>query len=275
VADQRKLTLRRGATCRDCQLGLPTGAEAFYRRSDQSVACRSCVRKAEPADPGVAGASAQAEYERRRAKREAKLRAARAHGSAPGGAVDDAPASERSWQLGAEGERRVASELEEGLAGTPARFLHDRRIPGSRANLDHLVIAPRGVFVIDAKRYSGRIERRVDEGPLGPRQHLFIAGRDKTALIDGALKQRDLVADALAALSTETVAVHPMLCFVDGEFPWLGAPVVRGVPALWPKSAVLQIKQPGDLTAGQIERVVRQLSTHFPASAGHTNASAA
>ncbi|MEO6532232.1 MAG: nuclease-related domain-containing protein [Pseudolysinimonas sp.] len=34
------------------------------------------------------------------------------------------------------------------------RCLRDRRIPGSKANIDHVVRAPRGVFVIDAKRYG-------------------------------------------------------------------------------------------------------------------------
>src|SRR4029453_4938818 len=34
---------------------------------------------------------------------------------------------------------------------------HDLRVPGSKANLDHVVIAPPGVFVIDAKHYAGRL----------------------------------------------------------------------------------------------------------------------
>jgi len=31
--------------------------------------------------------------------------------------------------------------------------LHDRAIPGSRANIDHIGIGPTGVWVIDTKRY--------------------------------------------------------------------------------------------------------------------------
>jgi Nuclease-related domain len=34
--------------------------------------------------------------------------------------------------------------------------LHDRRVSGTRANIDHFVIGPAGVFVIDAKRHQGR-----------------------------------------------------------------------------------------------------------------------
>ncbi len=44
---------------------------------------------------------------------------------------------------------------EEGLG-----VLHDRRIPGSKANIDHIVVGPAGVFAIDTKRYTGKIERR-------------------------------------------------------------------------------------------------------------------
>jgi hypothetical protein len=34
---------------------------------------------------------------------------------------------------------------------------HDLRVPGSKAHIDHIVIGPPGVFVIDAKNYRGRI----------------------------------------------------------------------------------------------------------------------
>ena len=38
--------------------------------------------------------------------------------------------------------------------------LHDRRVPGTRGNIDHIVVGPAGVFVIDAKNYQGKIEVR-------------------------------------------------------------------------------------------------------------------
>jgi hypothetical protein len=36
--------------------------------------------------------------------------------------------------------------------------LHDLAVPGSRANIDHMVIGPGGVFVIDSKQYRGRLQ---------------------------------------------------------------------------------------------------------------------
>ena len=44
---------------------------------------------------------------------------------------------------------------DEGLA-----VLHDRRIPYSKANIDHLIVAPWGVFIVDAKNYKGKVETR-------------------------------------------------------------------------------------------------------------------
>jgi hypothetical protein len=63
----------------------------------------------------------------------------------------------RVWRRGAAGERRTAR-----LLGPLERqgwvVLHDLAVPGSRANLDHLVIGPGGVFVIDSKQYRGRLQ---------------------------------------------------------------------------------------------------------------------
>jgi Nuclease-related domain len=36
--------------------------------------------------------------------------------------------------------------------------LHDLAVAGSRASIDHLVIGPGGVFVIDSKLYTGRLQ---------------------------------------------------------------------------------------------------------------------
>jgi hypothetical protein len=38
--------------------------------------------------------------------------------------------------------------------------LHDRAIPGTRSNIDHIAVVPSGVWVIDTKQYRGRVQRR-------------------------------------------------------------------------------------------------------------------
>jgi hypothetical protein len=69
-----------------------------------------------------------------------------------------------SWQVGAAGERRTAKMLG-GLPGWVV--LHDRAIPGSRANLDHLMIGPAGVIYADTKNWgSKKSQLRVQGGEL-------------------------------------------------------------------------------------------------------------
>ena len=62
-----------------------------------------------------------------------------------------------AWRQGAAGERRTARLLDP-LERHGWAVLHDLAIPRSRANLDHLVIGPGGVFVIDSKQYRGRLQ---------------------------------------------------------------------------------------------------------------------
>jgi Nuclease-related domain len=62
----------------------------------------------------------------------------------------------RAWQRGAAGERHVARLLEP-LVQHGWGVEHDLRVPGSKANIDHVVIGPPGIFVIDAKHYRGRL----------------------------------------------------------------------------------------------------------------------
>ncbi|MFC3807858.1 nuclease-related domain-containing protein [Terrabacter sp. MAHUQ-38] len=64
-------------------------------------------------------------------------------------------AQARAWDAGAEGERRVAAAL----AHLPDGWvvLHDRLLrPGrSGVNLDHVVVGPAGIFLVDAKNWAG------------------------------------------------------------------------------------------------------------------------
>ncbi|NMC58653.1 MAG: NERD domain-containing protein, partial [Candidatus Methanofastidiosa archaeon] len=59
----------------------------------------------------------------------------------------------RSWIKGDEGEKLVSLYLED-LPGGYFVF-NDVKIPGGKGNIDHLVIGPTGIFVIETKNYSG------------------------------------------------------------------------------------------------------------------------
>ena len=67
----------------------------------------------------------------------------------------------RAWQRGAHGERRTARLLDR-LTRDGYVVVHDLAVPGSPANIDHLVIGPSGVFVIDSKQWTGSIHQGID-----------------------------------------------------------------------------------------------------------------
>jgi hypothetical protein len=150
------------------------------------------------------------------------------------------------------GQAKLARTLERGTARRGVVFLHDRQMPGSGGNIDHVAIGPPGVTVIDAKRYRGRIavERRTE--------HLVVAGRDCTGLIDGVVAQADAVRSTLADGPHSNVPVRAVLCFVDGDWPWSGLFEVRGVPVLGPRAAA-KLCAAGALPAAAVTEIADAL----------------
>jgi nuclease-like protein len=67
----------------------------------------------------------------------------------------------RTWQRGAHGERHAARLLDR-LTRDGYVVFHDLAVSGSPANVDHLVIGPTGVFVIDSKQWTGSVHQGVD-----------------------------------------------------------------------------------------------------------------
>jgi hypothetical protein len=197
----------------------------------RSITCVNCVPlDSSPADPdepptaaevapapsqvGQAGGSALREYERRHQRREARIdeRWGRLAGLVKF-LVDDAQ-STRAWATGSQGERRLAESLRSRV-GDRAVLLHDRKVPRTRGNIDHLAIAASGVWVIDAKTYRGRVERRDKGGWFRTDLRLYVNGRDRTRLVGGLGWQVDAVG---RALSGSDVPVHAALCFIDADW---------------------------------------------------------
>ena len=67
---------------------------------------------------------------------------------------DDPPEYIARWKRGADGERRTEKALRSLTAVTWNAF-HDRQ--GKRGNLDHVVVGPGGVFLLDSKNLSGTV----------------------------------------------------------------------------------------------------------------------
>jgi hypothetical protein len=121
-----------------------------------------------------------------------------------------------AWRRGAAGERRTARLLDP-LQRHGWAVLHDLALPGSRANLDHLVIGPGGVFVVDSKQYRGRLQL----DPTGRLWH----GRYPLA---PTLRAVSFEADQAAQILADPQVMVPIVAVHGAQVPW-GMVVIDGV----------------------------------------------
>ena len=115
---------------------------------------------------------------------------------------------ERGFDKGADGERRLGERLTlEAARDGRATVLHDLTVGRGPGNIDHVVVGPSGVTIIDCKAWSGRVT--ISKGTLwqgrGPR----------TDVVDGVEGQVRRVYAVLVAAGRDDVPVRGVLCFVD------------------------------------------------------------
>lgn len=271
-------------TCARCGITLRKGTPAAWDRASRTIHCIECPPAADvsvpPADapavspeaptpapapitidPGIAGRSARVEHDRREAKRQQAITDRWGTGFVAKvvRALSDEPQSTRAWAIGAAGEEKLAAEL----AKVPSiRMLHDRRVPGTRGNIDHIVVAPAGVFVIDAKNHEGSLAI-VDRGGFFHTDYrLTIGRRDCSALADGMTWQVDAVRAALPDGAPPVIAV---LCFLRVEWPLFRAPDgFRGVLLEGPRSVRRLMTRASLLDEAQIDALAAHLAARFP-----------
>ena len=189
-----------------CGTALAKGTEALHDPATKTVRCLACPipgtsSTEPPIDHGIAGGSARLKYVRLVTKREAKVKGR--FGNRLGGvilALTDEPQSTRAWAQGARGEEELAESLAE-VSGVAV--LHDRRVPGTPGNIDHLVVAPAGVFVVDAKRYEGLIGIRDRGGLFRTDLRLYVGRRDCSQLAEDMGWQVAAVERALGSAGLE------------------------------------------------------------------------
>jgi hypothetical protein len=120
-----------------------------------------------------------------------------------------------AWARGAAGERMTAECLAP-LGRRGFVFLHDRARRGRGGNIDHVVIGPPGVFVVETKYLAGVVR-------VGWR--LRLDGRRLDGVIDQAWSEAAAVEEALG------VEVMPLLCIHGARIRrhWWRLPLVEGV----------------------------------------------
>jgi hypothetical protein len=161
-----------------------------------------------------------------------------------------------AWRRGASGERRTARLLDP-LERHGWAVLHDLAVPESRANLDHLVIGPGGVFVVDSKQYRGRL--RLDA--VGKLWH----GRHPLAPTLGAVSWE--ADQAAQVLPDPGMAVVPIVAVHGAQVPW-GKVVTQGVPVVSARRLPSMLRQlPAVLEPERVAWLADQARVRFHAAA--------
>jgi hypothetical protein len=234
--------LARAASCGDCRRRLRRGAEALHNEGLTEVLCLECVTLDTVHSLGTPGAGARREHARRLDRHQTKVRTAHPRLGGLILALADDPQHVRAWQTGAVGEEEFGRRLS-GCSGPQLKVLHDRKLPRSSANIDHLAVTTETVWVLDAKRYKGKVETR-GGGLLSSRSpELYVGGRNQTKLVEGVKRQVETVRSLLSPLVVELGMKSPPevrggLVFINAEFGLFTSPfAVDGVWVGWGKAA--------------------------------------
>lgn len=138
---------------------------------------------------------------------------------------------------GAAGERATGRELRRLPEGY--RVVPDVRLPGSRANIDHVVIGPTGVFTIETKNYASRVIIRNGTARRG--------GRSLAPVVAQVTRQAEIIANVVG------LPVRPIVCVHGG-----------GVDAGW--SHQPKVGQVRFCSGGQLSSVLRSGERSLSAS---------
>jgi hypothetical protein len=170
-------------------------------------------------------------------------------------AADRSARQSAAHSAGCLGELRTCARLST-LALQGVHHLDDRRWRGGgQANLDHLVVGPSGVFVVDSKNWVGRID--VTDGQLRqdgvPRDERLIALSWLAGRVD----------EVLATTSAPTLQAAAVACFTRPS-PHLPPALGRIRLVDEPRLAELVSAGPPVLHADQVAELVEVLAYAFP-----------
>jgi len=173
-----------------------------------------------------------------------------------------------NWVKGAAGEYLMATALHTAV-GDNAVVLNDRAVPQSRANIDHVVIASSGVWIIDSKLWKGLIRVKTVGGILSASQKLMVGNRDESACTEKIYSQVIPIANLLGDLR---IPVRPALVFIDGD--WGSGVALRaiqnrpyemlGVIVAWPKAIIAKIREDGPLSGEDVTTIAGTLDAALP-----------
>jgi hypothetical protein len=248
--------LRFGGRCRLCGRDISKNENGWHNpNAEPKVVCSHCS-PAEAAD--------------RTSEQLGKQRASVVGGSST---LRDSAAKSRPkpWRKGAAGEYILYEALTRELT-RGERILTSLCLPNRPADIDCVVVAPSGVWVLDAKYWKGTVRYgarggSLDVGPL----RLFVDGVDRTTQL---IKIYDAVIPVAEIIGDPSVPLHRAVAFVYADWaPVHMLRILRGKKpfrhdGVWfgpPRTICREIEKPGPLSSDRIEDLALRIET----SLGH------
>lgn len=121
-----------------------------------------------------------------------------------------------SYATGLEGEKALAAALRDGLAGDEYYLVHD--LDFGRGNVDHVVVAPAGIFTIETKADAGTVAMK--------KERLYVNRFDRERDLKQAFAEAMVVRDYLQGISRSKQVpdghryfVTPVLVFTRARVP--------------------------------------------------------
>ena len=237
------VALDRPHVCNSCLHELALGTQAWRDASNDTFECGNCHRSEFVVEPRATGRLA---------------RVARFF-------TDSESSNDGAERV--QRERRLSLHLRTELANRAVVF-DDRKVPGTKCHIDHLLVAPSGVWVVAANEYDGRVERRDVGGWFKVDERLYVSGKDRTHLVDGIDRHVIAVENVLAKEGLDGVPVHAALCFVNSEWGWFAKPFsLNGVWVAWPQKLTELVLHWNALPNAEVDRLARVVNSRLPSAA--------
>lgn len=169
------------------------------------------------------------------------------------------PAHVTAWRAGAAGEQATARLLRP-LARRGAVVLHDRAIPLSRANIDHLMIG-RAVAAVDSKEWRARGARVT----LSRDGTLWYGDYPQTKTVSTVRWEARRAAEELTRATGRPVTVTPVIAVHGAPVGRTGRLTVDGVRVVEARRLRRLLKRlPGSLSTDDVRRLAAAAERTLP-----------
>jgi hypothetical protein len=119
-----------------------------------------------------------------------------------------------AWRRASAAERRTEAQLRK-LERGGYKTLHARAIPGSDAQIDHVVVGPTGVYAVDSEKWDRRLPVRVQS-----HRKLFHGPFNQKPRLDEARWEAAQASDLISKALGREVTVVPSLAIYGPPIPW-------------------------------------------------------